>query len=100
MRLDHLLSTENSGHCLVAGVGAEAGCSGGWFPWCGNQNLRVAWMTLLGSPTATVGASRACSRFVRGADAGVRWWLENWRVDASDMVVFGSLCCCMISTET
>ncbi len=63
MRLDHLLSTENSGRCSASGVGPA-----GDVPWCGPAGVEEIMRAfggmgmLLGSRTAT--PSFSAVRFV------------------------------------
>lgn len=100
MRLDHLLSTENSGHCLVAG---ECGIMvsdvpASWFLGVEIENLH-GMDDALGLPDRH--GRRLPSKHLAFAPVRawvVRWWLENWIVDASDGGASASLSL-HISTE-
>ena len=105
MRLDHLLSTENSGFCLEAGVchaDADSRCPGRGC-WCGRDQwlavplgmAGVVWVCFWvpGPPPHGgfhCGAVPMPMRSTRGTPsagpAGARgaWRFENWIVDASE----------------
>lgn len=109
MRLDHLLSTENTGCRSASGADPPARWSrvDGLLVWkmslalprrsCGG--CRGGADALLGSRIATPGfclarfdARRACGPAVcRSGRRGGAWWLENWIVDASKTMVL-NLC--------
>ena len=109
MRLDHLLSTENTGRRSASGADPPARWSrvDGSLVWkmslalprrsCGGCGGGVD--ALLGSRIATPGfclarfdARRACGPAVcRSGRRGGAWWLENWIVDASKTMVL-NLC--------
>ena len=97
MRLDHLLSTENSGRCFAAGVVHRrpvGPVGGGLLVWNVVVGF-VVWDALLGSRTATpvpcgwVGFVPARGRglLVGSWFVGRAWWFENWIVDASKYFV-------------
>ena len=118
MRLDHLLSTENTGRRSASGADPPARWSrvDGSLVWkmslalprrsCGGRGGGAD--ALLGSRIATPGfclarfdARRACGPAVcRSGRRGGAWWLENWIVDASKTRVFCVFVLLLISNRT
>ena len=111
MRLDHLLSTENSVGCSSDGVRPARRMVRRWRGcWCG----RCRWLCPAGRavgagvvrmrfwapgspPQAFLPGAIRCPSCLRAGRVPVRrrggaWWLENWIVDASKARVFLDLC--------